>query len=65
MIYDFFSKWRFEIAYIFEMTNDCLFEMTAQNFRQQNYFGQRAPKKSADENVSHGSYGPIYDNGRR
>ena len=34
------------------MTNDCLFEMTAQNFRQQNYFGQRAPKKSADENVS-------------
>ena len=55
MIYDFVSKWRFEIARVFEMIYDCRFEMTAQNFRQQDYFGQRASWKFADEKYIPGS----------
>ena len=65
MIYDFVSKWRFEIARVFEMIYDCHFEMTAQNFRQQDYFGQRASWKFADEKYIPGPYGLIHGCERR
>ena len=42
-----FSKWAIQFCVHFDMIYDCHFEMTAQNFRTQNYFRQQPGVKSS------------------
>ena len=42
-----FSKWAIQFCVHFDMTYDCRFEMTAQNFRLQNHFHQQIGVKSS------------------